>query len=152
MCVQLNGVRYSCRGNVAVRLVGGECDLHIVCRGPCVVCLVVVASLCGLFVLSRPTSCIVSCKKNREIFIPNGRSGDFHYFIKNREISRKIGRLGSSGSHTKFLQQISKQTKEIFRGVFFQILCYQTVDSTPPVVFFDRHGHFSFNVLNTISV
>ena len=25
-----------------------------------------------------------------------GRSGDFHYFIKNREISRKIGRLGSS--------------------------------------------------------
>ena len=52
-------------------------------------------------------------------------------------------------SHTKFLQQISKQTKEIFRGVFFQILCYQTeikVDSIPPVVFFDRHGHFSFNV------
>ena len=52
-------------------------------------------------------------------------------------------------SHTKFLQQISKQTKEIFRGVFFQILCYKTeikVDSTPPVVFFDRHGHFSFNV------
>ena len=25
-----------------------------------------------------------------------GKSGDFHYFIKNREISRKIGRLGSS--------------------------------------------------------
>ena len=52
-------------------------------------------------------------------------------------------------SHTKFLKQISKQTKEIFRGVFFQILCYQTeikVDSIPPVVFFDRHGHFSFNV------
>ena len=53
-------------------------------------------------------------------------------------------------SHTKFLQvQTSKQTKEIFRGVFFQILCYQTeikVDSIPPVVFFDRHGHFSFNV------
>ena len=51
-------------------------------------------------------------------------------------------------SHTKFLQQISKQTKEIFRGVFFQMLCYQTeikVDSIPPVVFFDRHGHFSFN-------
>ena len=48
-----------------------------------------------------------------------------------------------------FLQQISKQTEEIFRGVFFQILCYQTeikVDSTPPVVVFDRHGHFSFNV------
>ena len=48
-----------------------------------------------------------------------------------------------------FSQQISKQTKEIFRGVFFQILCYQTeikVDSTPPVVFFDRHGHFSFDV------
>ena len=42
-----------------------------------------------------------------------------------------------------------EQTKEIFRGVFFQILCYQTeikVDSIPPVVFFDRHGHFSFNV------
>ena len=25
-----------------------------------------------------------------------GRSGDFHYLIKNREISRQIGRLGSS--------------------------------------------------------
>ena len=48
-------------------------------------------------------------------------------------------------SHTKFLQQISKQTKEIFRGVFFQIWCFK-VDSIPPVVFFDRHGHFSFNV------
>ena len=53
-----------------------------------------------------------------------------------------------TSSHTKFLQvQTSKQTKEIFRGVFFQILCYQTeikVDSIPPVVFFDRHGHFSY--------
>ena len=49
-------------------------------------------------------------------------------------------------SHTKFLQQISKQqTKEIFRGVFFQILCYQTeikVDSTPPVVFLIGTGIF----------
>ena len=26
----------------------------------------------------------------------HSRSGDFHYFIKNREISRQIGRLGSS--------------------------------------------------------
>ena len=45
-----------------------------------------------------------------------------------------------------FSQQISKQqTKEIFRGVFFQILCYQTeikVDSTPPVVFLIGTGIF----------
>ena len=27
---------------------------------------------------------------------------------------------------TYLLPKISKQTKEIFRGVFFQILCYQT--------------------------
>ena len=42
---------------------------------------------------------------------------------------------------------LNKQRK--YLGVFFQILCYQTkikVDSTPPVVFFDRHGHFSFNI------
>ena len=48
-------------------------------------------------------------------------------------------------SHTKFLQQISKQTKDIFRGVFFQILCYQTeikVDSIPPVVFLIGTGIF----------
>ena len=29
-------------------------------------------------------------------------------------------------SHTKITPKISKQTKEIFRGVFFQILSYQT--------------------------
>ena len=47
-----------------------------------------------------------------------------------------------------------KETKEIFRGVFFQILCYQTeierinenkVDSTGSV-FFIGIGHFTFNV------
>ena len=36
------------RCNVAVGLVGGECDLHIVCRGPRIVCLVVVAYLLRL--------------------------------------------------------------------------------------------------------
>ena len=40
---------------------------------------------------------IVFCKKKIGIFsFKIGRSGDFHYFIKNRKISRKIGRLGSS--------------------------------------------------------
>ena len=29
----------------------------------------------------------------------HSKSGDFHYFIKNREISRKIGRLGSSDTY-----------------------------------------------------
>ena len=39
---------------------------------------------------------IATCKKIGRFSLKIGRSGDFHYFIKNREISRKIGRLGSS--------------------------------------------------------
>ena len=38
---------------------------------------------------------IVFGKKIGRFSFQIGRSGDFHYFIKNREISRKIGRLGS---------------------------------------------------------
>ena len=45
--------------------------------------------------------------------------------------------------HTKLLPRYQKKKKEIFRGVFFQILCYQTeiehinenkIDSTGSVV------------------
>ena len=39
---------------------------------------------------------IVFGKKIGRFSFQIGRSGDFNYFIKNREISRKIGRLGSS--------------------------------------------------------
>ena len=38
---------------------------------------------------------IVFGKKIGRFSFQIGRSGDIHYFIKNREISRKIGRLGS---------------------------------------------------------
>ena len=71
-----------------------------------------------------------------EIVVKSGVLRKLHHSYKCTQVS-------------VFLQQISKQTEEIFRGVFFQILCYQTeikVDSTPPAVVFDRHGHFSFNV------
>ena len=55
------------RGNVALRLVGGECDLHIVRLGPGVVCRVVVASLCGLFMLSRRTSIMLRVRTYCEL-------------------------------------------------------------------------------------
>ena len=55
------------RGNVALRLVGVECDLYIVCRGPCVVCRVVVTSLCGLFLLSRRTSIMLRMRTSCEL-------------------------------------------------------------------------------------
>ena len=42
---------------------------------------------------------IVFGKKIGRFSFQIGRSGDIHYFIKNREISRKIGRLGSSATN-----------------------------------------------------
>ena len=63
---------------------------------------------------------IVTCKKIGRFSFKIGRSGDFHYFIKNREISRKIGRLGSSEYVFKYTKKAVFRSRSIIVNENFE--------------------------------